>query len=117
MITGPDRIRRHIRPLQALCLGVHSLQATLAVSGGRRIAELSSLQGLLSTSTTRAGLSRDRWTCEELGEEEISVESSLGYNMIEQTTQAEAAPGPDGDDNGPGSEPPSLRHMAVSAMS
>ncbi|EJK71384.1 hypothetical protein THAOC_07185 [Thalassiosira oceanica] len=34
-----------------------------------------------------------------------AVESSLGYNMIDQTTRAEAAPGPDGDDNGPGSEP------------
>ncbi|EJK62392.1 hypothetical protein THAOC_16998 [Thalassiosira oceanica] len=35
-----------------------------------------------------------------------AVESSLSYNMIEQTTRAEAASGPDGDDNGPGSEPP-----------
>ncbi|EJK73135.1 hypothetical protein THAOC_05259 [Thalassiosira oceanica] len=35
-----------------------------------------------------------------------AVESLLSNNMIEQTTPAEAASGPDGDDNGPGSEPP-----------
>ncbi|EJK58277.1 hypothetical protein THAOC_21617 [Thalassiosira oceanica] len=39
-----------------------------------------------------------------------AVESSLSYNMIEQTTRAEATSGPDGDDNGPGSEPPPLRN-------
>ncbi|EJK73617.1 hypothetical protein THAOC_04746 [Thalassiosira oceanica] len=35
-----------------------------------------------------------------------AFESSLGYNMIEQTIRAEAAPGPDGDDNGAGLDPP-----------
>lgn len=45
---------------------------------------------------------RRRWTPSA----SFAVESSLSYNMIEQTTRAEAASGPDGDDNGPGSEPP-----------
>ena len=45
---------------------------------------------------------RRRWTPSA----SFAVESSLSYNMIEQTTRAEAASGPDGDDTGPGSEPP-----------
>ncbi|EJK48951.1 hypothetical protein THAOC_32210, partial [Thalassiosira oceanica] len=49
-----------------------------------------------------------------------AVESSLRYNMIEQieqTTRAEAASGPDGDDNGPGSElPPHDRFQCIGAV-
>ncbi|EJK75345.1 hypothetical protein THAOC_02928 [Thalassiosira oceanica] len=68
-----------------------------AVSGGRRKAELSSLlQGLLSTSTARAGLVRaplSRQRVDGLLWHPYAVESSLGYNnMIEQTTRVEPRP-------------------------
>ncbi|EJK64378.1 hypothetical protein THAOC_14892 [Thalassiosira oceanica] len=60
--------------------------------------QISGIRGLgPSTSRWR------RWTPSA----SYAVESSLSYNynMIEQTTRVEAASGPDGDDNGPGSEP------------
>ncbi|EJK58195.1 hypothetical protein THAOC_21702 [Thalassiosira oceanica] len=64
------------------------------------------------------GSSRDRWTCDidysmtqgRTGDPKTKVGTSgiIGIGTIDRAKQhrAEAAPGPDGDDNGPGSEPP-----------
>ncbi|EJK55668.1 hypothetical protein THAOC_24574, partial [Thalassiosira oceanica] len=115
VITGPDRSRHH----NMIASGM-SRRSCRAAGGLRRPSESRAFlasRHLHQSSESEDWLEPPRVSVDGLLWHPYAVESSLDYNMIEQTTRAEAASGPDGDDNAATGPDRSRRHMIASAMS